>query len=271
MANVFKNRLRRRGSYFRLPIWRDQGAWTPSRISTEGWWDASELSTVKVVSGEVLQLDDKSGNEQHLTAFAGFAPVTGTHTLNGLNMLYFDGTEAMATYGDDFVATPSGNFSVFQITEVFLPLDNVADGMFSMLGSDPLIDWQYVGGVNVNNWNGRIVANELGGTNTNFSPPAGTGPSLYNVEFDFTGSAISSYVSGSYVGGTTYTIKPVSAQTFIVMSNRVGNAPAGHYGETIIVEDVSEDTRQKIEGYLLWKWGIESQLPIGHPYKDAAP
>ena len=29
--------------------------------------------------------------------------------------------------------------------------------------------------------------------------------------------------------------------------------------------------RQKIEGYLAWKWGLQSSLPPGHPYKTAAP
>tara|TARA_R110000744_G_scaffold4969_2_gene17594 strand:+ start:1350 stop:4493 length:3144 start_codon:yes stop_codon:yes gene_type:complete len=29
--------------------------------------------------------------------------------------------------------------------------------------------------------------------------------------------------------------------------------------------------RQKIEGYLAWKWGIESVLPVGHPYKTLPP
>ena len=29
--------------------------------------------------------------------------------------------------------------------------------------------------------------------------------------------------------------------------------------------------REKAEGYLAWKWGIQGNLPAGHPYKSAAP
>jgi hypothetical protein len=29
--------------------------------------------------------------------------------------------------------------------------------------------------------------------------------------------------------------------------------------------------REKIEGYLAWKWGLQSSLPTGHTYKSAAP
>lgn len=33
----------------------------------------------------------------------------------------------------------------------------------------------------------------------------------------------------------------------------------------------SLDTKQKLEGYAAWKWGIQALLPAGHPYKNAAP
>jgi hypothetical protein len=29
--------------------------------------------------------------------------------------------------------------------------------------------------------------------------------------------------------------------------------------------------QQKAEGYLAWKWGLQANLPAGHPYKSAAP
>ena len=28
---------------------------------------------------------------------------------------------------------------------------------------------------------------------------------------------------------------------------------------------------KKIEGYLAWKWGLESNLPVDHPYKSGGP
>ena len=34
---------------------------------------------------------------------------------------------------------------------------------------------------------------------------------------------------------------------------------------------ITEEDRQKIEGYLAWKWGLETALPADHPYKNAAP
>ncbi len=36
--------------------------WTPTRISTVGWWDASDSSTITTSGSEVTQWSDKSGN-----------------------------------------------------------------------------------------------------------------------------------------------------------------------------------------------------------------
>jgi hypothetical protein len=29
--------------------------------------------------------------------------------------------------------------------------------------------------------------------------------------------------------------------------------------------------RQSIEGYLAWKWGIQTSLPVSHPYYSVQP
>jgi hypothetical protein len=39
----------------------------------------------------------------------------------------------------------------------------------------------------------------------------------------------------------------------------------------IIHEDVSMAQQQIDEGYFAWKWGLVSNLPSGHPYKNNPP
>jgi hypothetical protein len=34
---------------------------------------------------------------------------------------------------------------------------------------------------------------------------------------------------------------------------------------------VHNGTIVKAEGYLAWKWGLEGNLPVLHPYKNSAP
>ena len=46
----------------------------------------------------------------------------------------------------------------------------------------------------------------------------------------------------------------------------------GYYGEVMYFNvQLSDTNRQKIEGYLAWKWGLQASLPGGHPYASAAP
>ena len=57
---------------------------------------------------------------------------------------------------------------------------------------------------------------------------------------------------------------------------RIGNYPsyefAGAFHEIIFLEgEIEYVTRNRIEGYLAHKWGLTSNLPAGHPYKDIAP
>jgi len=250
-----------------------RNGWTAHDIPTLGWWAARDETSITVGSGGVSSLADQKSGYPPLTQPTTVArPQTGTHTLNGLNMMYYAGGDALATYGDTFQVPSSGNLSVFHLAEVFLPLGNVAEGMFAMSCAGECTDWQFVGGVSVANFNGRIVANELGGTDTNFTPAMGIGPALYNVVFDFDSSTITAYLSGTARNETVaYTVKISDPQTFIIMSNRVGQTLAGHVGETLIIEDTSEATRQKVEGSILWEWGLQGQLPANHPYKNARP
>jgi hypothetical protein len=56
---------------------------------------------------------------------------------------------------------------------------------------------------------------------------------------------------------------------------RMGNGGSpwnGYMGEVVICEGVLSDSdREKVEGYLAHKWGLEGNLDAGHPYKAAPP
>jgi len=46
----------------------------------------------------------------------------------------------------------------------------------------------------------------------------------------------------------------------------------GNIGEILVFDSaLSDANRQKVEGYLAWKWGMEGDLPTGHPYKSSPP
>ena len=46
----------------------------------------------------------------------------------------------------------------------------------------------------------------------------------------------------------------------------------GDIAEILVYDTaLSDDERQKVEGYIAWKWGLVSGLPGGHPYKTFPP
>lgn len=58
------------------------------------WLDASDASTITQTAGAVSAWADKSGNGQDVTQGTGSKqPLTGTRTINSLNVIDFDGTD----------------------------------------------------------------------------------------------------------------------------------------------------------------------------------
>jgi hypothetical protein len=73
---------------------------------------------------------------------------------------------------------------------------------------------------------------------------------------------------------TALTFTPGTAQPMNVSQpyGFVGSRWIGSMGEVLAYSNVlTPFDRQKVEGYLAWKWGLNAQLPTTHPFKLAAP
>ena len=91
---------------------------------------------------------------------------------------------------------------------------------------------------------------------------------IISLVLDTAGSV---YLNGSAtsVANTSFAGTSLNASLNWAIS---GGAFKGYIGELITYPSVLTDTnRQKIEGYLAWKWGLQTSLPAGHPYKSAPP
>ena len=260
--------------------------WNPSYISTSAWYDPSDASTITTATG-VSQLDDKSGNNHHLTQENGAEqPEIGARTLNNLNLIHFNGSNHfMTNYTLDY---GSGSPDIQMIGVI------LSDGDGSNVG-------YYFG-----------YSDGIGGV--------GGGPGEGQVfSASDTGSSANRYYTGRYFNGYQSTTKAFTAgQAFIVShaypagsthvqneiyidgtsevttgNNNTGllnfagtnnqmcigkahalgvNYLEGAIGEIIMFNSIlSEENRQKLEGYLAWKWGLVSNIPSNHPYKNELP
>ena len=249
--------------------------WTPGNLGSEleGWYDASDLSTITESAGLVSQLDDKSGNNLHLSQGTGsLQPQTDVEQINGLNVLEFI-QDSMETSSNPF-GTTIVDAHVFLVLRCPNPLNNGT--AFSLSGGK--------GASNVSRWQSHC--------------PYGTG----NVYFDVGGTSGGNRLSEasglaadeiaimSFYSSDTDNEKELWKNGILLDSNAVGTSVAvidniviGEDGDASSYQDmdvaefiiingtVSTSDRQKIEGYLAWKWGLVSSLPGAHPYKNRPP
>ena len=99
----------------------------------------------------------------------------------------------------------------------------------------------------------------------------------YNTPFQAT-SVVDGTTNTLYLNGTSAATASCTGN-FGYTAYGIGAAPAfpaewlqGYISEIIIYNaSLTSTQRQKIEGYLAWKWGVQASLPAGHPFKTAAP
>ena len=253
--------------------------WTPGSSGQTGmWYDAADTDTITESGGAVSQIDDKlvSGNAVQPTV--GERPTTGTRTQNTLNVLDFDGnnSESLELLGASLPTT--GIMAIFMFAEIDAIFAN-GSGPFSYDSTVGSADFQ-LDANSVTQFDARLNVTSLGINALTVNPPY-PGPSIYNCNFNFDVSVslpLSFY--NVFVDAlqeapdTAYTTKFDTTHNFRIFKNRGDNqATSGAMGEYFRINDVTDATREKAEGYLAWKWtgGASNNLPPAHPYKDIPP
>ena len=239
---------------------------SPSDLTLELWADAADTNTITATNSIVTSWSDKSGNSNLLTASND--PSTGTLTENALNIIDLDGNDSFNNL--NFAIPTSGNLQIFIVCKV-TNSNNWNDSILSMnaVSNDFQID------AGANDWSGRILASNLGTTQTGSGSSTISGMNIWNASFDFANDEQLLRLNGDQLLGTVigdYDSKLATSMQLRIFSNRgTSQFPEGQVAEVIILEDVSDPNRQKFEGYLAHKWGLVAGLQTNHPYKINAP
>lgn len=241
---------------------------SPSSLDKlSAWFDAADASTVLFSSGSnVSQWNDKSGNNRNLTPNSG----TTTYVSNSIRL----NTSGMSV-------TSSVNLSSFSFFMAGLSPNNVSnqtlfvgrpsgnDAYNSTDGFSVYID------ANLNR--AKYYGNYLvGSQNIINTSVVTTSPFLIS----FTGAssgALSSWQNGT-AGGTASTGSRGTSGNGFGIGGEWGNGiyanfiSSAHYYEIIVFSALLTDSqRQQVEGYLAWKWGLQTSLPTNHPYYNSSP
>ena len=234
-------------------------------LSPALWLDAADASTITETGGKVSQWDDKSGNDNHGTQSAGGKqPVTNSRTLNGLNVIDFQGDVLVSAVNINRSVLP--DLSVYAVFARDVPNNSGFFGQDNG-GWDRTVSMQNSG--SSGNW---LVSRSGGLENTGITND--NDPHVMSLTWDVSASNGSSF---SIDGGSAHVFTEGTGDgtntTAIGAYYTNGSNPFdGILAELIIIPSITSDTnRQKLEGYLAHKWGLTANLPQTHPYKETAP
>jgi hypothetical protein len=249
-----------------VPTTTNAAPWTPAEIATQLWLDAADASTVTESSGKISQWNDKSGNDRHATAGVGIEPDYVAGSQNGENIIRFDGSTQYFDLGTglDFLAGTS------HVAFAVLNNDNYAN-LYGAASGNSGSNSLHVGFRNSTNYRINFWAND--------SYPAISGnynAGQYNfIRWTWAQGAAKTVYANAKSEGTN----GANAGTIGTMAGggRIANVVGQGYldadlGELVILTgSPDQDTIDKMEGYLAWKWGLQANLPTGHTYELEAP
>ena len=222
------------------------------------WFDGADATTVTGTTS-VTQWSDKSGKGRHATQTnAGYYPSYANSNMAFLN-------SATMLYLNNMPANTAGQSFIF----VGKPLSTAYSWRTLLRGANAdhnLII--YAGGTQI----GRYANNNNGFIQFDSYVTDGTGNQtiLFYVAIDS-----SDIYSGSLNGDSNLNTASgaLANDNFYCFGNYQGGGQQfGYVSEMVMFSNnLTLSVRQQVEGYLAWKWGIQTNLPSYHPYKNAAP
>lgn len=250
--------------------------WTPDVIGAFLWLDAADTSTVTTSGSKVTGWNNKAGGPFNAVQLdpTKQPDYQVSAVLNDSNTIRFDGI-------DDFLSIPHSvnlnllanqDFEIFAVTQI----DNYngvgPDGYPVIYGKGKTSTKDFLMYVAINTFRLYMDANQFAIQAPN---TAGTAPNLGWIRRQGVSGALYNTIGGNSTKGN------VSNATNLGNTHNVTIGAAedgtlrfldGDIGEIILIKrTLTNDERQQMEGYLAHKWGLEGDLPVGHPYKDDAP
>ncbi len=233
--------------------------WTPAELTTILWLDAQDSGTI-TGSAAVSNWADKSGNANDAyQSTADLQPAVDA-AINSYQALLFAGDYLIGT---SVLFPGTGPFTIFA---VYKPNTTGNYPAFAAGSANTVGAYRWIGPYNTD-------PSFLGyGLIISHPDVKDTTAKIACVTFD-SSKLTSIYRNGDLGNTSTLNLKtPGTSPPFWVGHDNLGNLFQGHIGEILVLDyAVDTDTRQLIEGYLAWRWGLEADLPAGHPYISAAP
>jgi hypothetical protein len=260
---------KRRFRLFRSPAFANQ-AFAPSSITGLNLWlDADDTTTL---------FQDQAGTIPLTTTgqSIGLWKDKGTSVNNAVSTVIEPVVNFTAINGKKAIVFQNNVNSFMSLTPSLLPANPTNSTYFFVLRNGNNLEDVYYGG---NMWFLVNGGTQLGIRNAQGGGGYLTGSSTVTPYIVAVTITASTGVFDTFANGGTLQRQTISigtnATTARLGSNGTGGevyASATLLCEVLVYNRVIGTTeRQILEGYLAWKWGLQANLPGGHPYKLAAP
>jgi hypothetical protein len=245
------------------------------------WLDSTDLTTlfqnntgttpVTATGQNVAFWRDKSGQANNVLSNASIAvPTYGAALINNCNALNFASNRMLRTSGT-YIKSSNVTFITVGMIKNTIATWGTWWGHFTSPDHDVnAITMRRVNNTNAMNWHTNNDNTVMNLTYTADSPviysaTMSNGSSMFFQQYNTASSA-------SVSGTVTQTINTTAAPISVGQSSGATEFINGPIGEILYYHQVlTPFDRQKVEGYLAWKWGIQSNLPLIHPFRSTIP
>ena len=243
---------------FNSPI---SSVFSPTSITGSSIWldgnDPAGTGTLPTDGTSITTWVDKSSSGYNATV-SGNPATLKRNIQNSKSIMRFNSSRYSVTY-PSFPSTGYSFFIVMYLSTTSGGYQRIINGSFSDA-------YLFIGTNNASiaTFNGNGTWNDIDAN----SPSVSNFQTWRIVAVTVGSSVLRPYVDGTAQNTKTGTTAPFS--NFYIGDS--GQIYIGDIGEIIVYNSVLTNTqRQQVEGYLAWKWGLQSNLPGDHPYKAAAP
>jgi hypothetical protein len=235
------------------------------------WLDGQNITNVVITSGQVSAWNDSSSSANNFTANGGIITYDQPSSINNRPALNFTTATPTSTYlSNNFNISPGSNeLTLFMVvnqtgtgtgnSELFFTYDNFR--YFDLFNNTNSTD--------ILSLNARNDTQRSSGVNIITSPPIIV---IISVVLSTTSGTM--YVNGTLTDINSTSFTGTTFASFDATLNWAisGGGFKGCIGEVLTYPSVLVDLdRQKIEGYLAWKWGLQSQLSSENPWQTSPP
>ena len=220
----------------------------PNQISNLALWlDGADSNSVILSNSDVIQWNDKSGNNNNAVSGSGIITYASNSMIFAGNQVFYTPLTSVLNNQSGFAIVSYNSSGVLDIISVSAASGN--PGVQQIIAGDQQLIQIYGGGYTTS---GAYL----------------TQNTIFMYEYSFSSSNINIYLNGTQTGSNSGSFSVSGTGTVNIGAyNTSGEAFGGQIYEIILFSNVlTTIQQQQIESYLAYKYNLVSFLPTNHPY-----